>query len=75
MHLSGTPRPSPCPLPQVLTFVDDDCAALSAAIAEVGLRGVDILVNAVWPQFAQTVFTRLAFIFAPGVADVFHRVS
>lgn len=47
---------------------------LCRAVADVGLRGVDILVNAFWPQFTHAVFTRLAFIFAPGVADVFHRV-
>lgn len=72
--ICSNPRP-PSPGSQVLAFVDDDCTALSAAITDVGLRGVDILVNAVWPQFAHAVFTRLAFIFAPGVADVFHQVK
>lgn len=59
---------------KVLAFAQHDCALLCDTVDTVNLHGVDILVNAVWPQFTQAVFTKVAFIFAPGVADVFHKV-
>ena len=40
-----------------------------------GIRGFDVLVNAVWPEVVQLIETRLVSIFAPGNPDAFHQVK
>lgn len=39
------------------------------------VRGYDFLVNAVWPEIANSLETRTSSIFAPGNPNTFHEVT
>lgn len=59
----------------ILAFVQKRCITVQQVASSVAEGAFDFHVRAVWPEIVDSIVQRLSLIFAPGIADVFHKVG
>lgn len=56
----------------LLAWLRDNMAVIRC-VTGAATKGIDLLVDAVWPEIVDSLMTKCSSIFSSGVADVFHR--